>query len=81
MKVEEFMKLPDSEKAKYENRVDKETSFDIRVFNENEGYGLECEVCATTKGKMLGTSDIREPKFCEKDYAEVNRDSEFVKVR
>jgi len=83
VKVEEFMKLPDSEKVKCENRVDYDTIFDIATFTLNEvmSYGFECEACGVKNEKMIGTSDIREPKFCFKHYAEQNKDSAFVQVK
>ena len=83
------MALPNTEKVNYINRVypdpnDKSDyqDYDIGVFTPydfNFTNGACCEECHKTGIDLIGTSDTREPKFCFKCYADINKDSEFKK--
>jgi hypothetical protein len=87
--IQEFMRLPDEEKAKYTHRYftnDAKTEFhdlDVRVFTAQELQFVPgarvpmCEMCDVMHDKYIGTSDPREPKFCFKHFIEINKESIF----
>ncbi len=75
-KIEEFMKLPDEEKEKYWLRIEDGNEFDIKTFSGPSH--MLCEMCGE-RTRLIGTSDTREPKFCFKHYALLNKDSEFIR--
>lgn len=85
MNITEFMKLPDAEKIKYTQvtYIDKDKAniweYDLGIFENRQ-----CEYCApedkTFYKKVYGTSDPREPKFCEKHFVEISEVTDFIKT-
>lgn len=73
------MLLDDEQKQKCVVITSEGNEFDITIFSDEEArsYGFACEVCNFKKDKMIGTPDIREPKFCFNCYEKINKDSEF----
>lgn len=82
MNVYEFLKLDDKEKEKYTQKCypgengEYSDTYDVGVF-----YNGICESCNSQEihQKTYGTSDSREPKFCEKHFIEISEDTDFVK--
>lgn len=92
LNITEFMEIEDYDKEKYFLRTypsnDKSEfyDFDIKVFrardlmwDQNRNLPT-CEHCEVKANYFIGTSDIREPKFCFNCYIKINQDSEFIPI-
>ncbi len=80
--VYKFMALDDEDKIKYVCVDEYENGYDIRIFDRRK-VEMRCDVCGVGVNLelhfLIGTPDTREPKFCMQHYANINRDSRFVK--
>ena len=91
--IEEFMKLPDKLKEKYQHLIGigdgefEDYTLDIGIFENYEfidqkgidrGLIFICDECERKPSKVIGTGDSREPKFCFYCFEEVNINSVFV---
>lgn len=79
MKITEFMKLNNEDKEKYFVSTPEGYEGDVRVFSaaEVKDFGMSCDVCSIDGVELIGSSDIREPKFCFVHFADINKDSFF----
>lgn len=74
------MLLDDKEKEKYLNKKPNGKAYQIKVFENREGWTMEgqknCVVCGEIPSTLIGNIGKR---FCFKCWKEINKDSEFIK--
>ncbi len=80
--VYEWERLEIHEKTKYICIDADANEWDIGIYDKAT-YGLRCELCTDEQHKefpnVVGTRDLREPKYCFQHYMVVNEDSRFKK--
>lgn len=82
LKVEAFIKLSNTEKVKFTQKTypcgrevkDEVWEYDFGVF-EN----IVCEDCQKENVTGFGTSDEREPKWCEDCFIKISENTDFIR--
>ncbi len=77
--VFEFMELSDITKVFYLLDDMEGNKFDVAFYSKLTWPTMTCDVCGKNDGVLYGTSDSREPNFCEEDYIRINQTSRFIK--
>ena len=92
MSLTDFMALDNKEKekcfhiTKSDNKNFDEYALDIGIYDKTnfgtnkQNWELYCELCNIPPKKIIGTKDIREPKFCFKCFMTINQNHLFVKM-
>jgi hypothetical protein len=84
--VNDFMdKVPTVQKRNYILAESDGQEHDVEIFVGVDNPGMCCELCDGLQEwkalSFIGTGDSREPKYCFPHYKQINKNSQFRRVR